>query len=160
MVPRLFSLVARIGADPRDDDDIRLRKALLALCAIPFIFAGAAWGALYILFDEPLAGAIPLAYAGVSLLSVIHFGLTRGYHFFRFSQLALILLLPFLLMAALGGYILWALINPLGALLFDEPRHAPRWFLAFGGLVILGGFLQPYVRLTNNLSRELVIFFL
>ena len=129
---QMIALLAPIGADPDDDDDIRLKKSLLVVCAIPFIFAGAAWGLMYILFRESLAGAIPLSYAVVSLLSVIHFGLTRRYHFFRFSQLALILLLPFLLMVALGGFVsgsavvLWAVICPLGALLFDEPRQIGR----------------------------------
>ena len=161
----LFEAITRIGANADDDDDIRLHKSLLVVCAVLFMFAGAAWGLMYILFDEPLAGAIPLSYAIVSLLSVIYFGLSRRYHFFRLSQLALILLLPFFLMAALGGFVngravvLWALICPLGALLFDEPRKAPRWFLAFVGLVVLSGFLQPYLRLGNSLSAGLVIFF-
>jgi guanylate cyclase len=165
LVRKVLPLISRIGADPNDGDDLRLQKALLVICSIPFMLAGAAWGSLYILFGEPVAGAIPLSYAVVSFLSLIFFGLTRRYHFFRFSQLLLILLLPFLLMAALGGFVngsavvLWALISPLGALLFDEPHHAPRWFLAFLGLVVLSGFLQPYVRLTNNLSPALVLFF-
>jgi len=160
-----LALVARIGSDPNDDDDIRLQKSLLVVCAIPFIIAGAAWGIMYILFNEPLAGAIPLSYSIISLFSVIHFGRTRQYQFFRFSQLALILLLPFFLMVALGGFIngsavvLWSLICPLGAMLFDEPRHAPRWFLAFISLVALSAFLQPYVRFSNNLSSALIIFF-
>src|SRR5207245_991174 len=130
-------------------DDIRLRKSLLVLCAFPFMLAGAAWGLLYALFGEPLAGVIPFSYAVISLLSIIHFGLTRGYRFFRFSQLTLILLLPFFLMITLGGFIngsaviLWSLICPLGALLFDEPRHAPAWFLAFFSLVVVSGFLHP-----------------
>jgi adenylate cyclase len=54
---------------------------------------------------------------------------------------------------------LWSLISPLGAMLFDEPRQAPRWFLAFISLVILSVFLQPYGRQTNNLSPAVVIFF-
>jgi guanylate cyclase len=68
-------------------------------------------------------------------------------------------------MLTLGGFVngsavvLWALICPLGALLFDGPSHAPRWFLAFVSLVVLSGFLQPYVGFANNLSSELVIFF-
>lgn len=161
----VFSSIARIGSDPNDDDDIRLRKSLLVVCAIPFIFAGTAWGIMYILFNEPVAGAIPLTYSIISLFSTAHFGRTRQYQFFRFSQLALILFLPFFLMVALGGFIngsaviLWSLICPLGAMLFDEPRHAPRWFLAFVGLVALSSFLQPYVRFANNLSPTLVIFF-
>jgi hypothetical protein len=47
----------------------------------------------------------------------------------------------------------------MGAMLFDEPRHAPRWFLAFAILVTISGFLQPYLRPANNLSSLLVIFF-
>ena len=161
----LLVWVARIGADPSDDDEIRLQKSLLVICAVPFVFAGTAWGVMYLLFDEPLAAVIPLAYAVISLFSIIHFGLTRQYRFFRFSQLILILLLPFLLMAALGGYvsgsavILWSLLCPLGALLFDEPSRAPRWFLAFAGFAVLSAFLPAYVRSGNNLSAELIDFF-
>ena len=169
MLQNLFqqalSSISRIGSDPNDDDDIRLRKSLLVLCAFPFMLAGIFWGLLYIFSNEPLAGAIPLSYSVVSLLSIIYFGRTREYQFFRFSQLTLILLLPFLLMVALGGFfngsavVLWALICPMGAMLFDESRHAPRWFLAFLSLVVLSGFLQPFVRSANNLSSTLIIFF-
>jgi guanylate cyclase len=165
LIQQTLASVSRIGADPNDDDDIRLQKSLLVVCAFPFMLAGVAWGLLYISSNEPLAGSIPLSYAFISLLSILYFGRTRQYRFFRFSQLTLILLLPFFLMVALGGFInssaviLWSLICPLGALLFDEPRHAPRWFLAFAILVVLSGFLQPYARLANNLSLVLVIFF-
>jgi adenylate cyclase len=157
--------MARIGSDPNDDDDIRLQKSLLVVCAFPFMFAGLAWGIMYFLFHEPLAGAIPFSYGIFSFLSILYFARTRQYAFFRFSQLLLILLLPFLLMVALGGFIngsaviLWALICPLGALLFDEARYALSWFLAFMLLVVLSGFLQPYVRLINHLPSTLVIFF-
>jgi guanylate cyclase len=162
---RIGTWLVRIGADPDDDDDLRLKKSLLVVCSFPFMLAGAAWGLMYVYFREPLAAAIPLVYAAVSLLSTIRFGLTRRYRFFRFSQLLLILLLPFFLMLTLGGFvggsavILWALISPLGALLFDETRHAPLWFLAFTGLVVLSGLLQPYLPPTNNLPPMAVIFF-
>ena len=161
----LFTRLTRIGSDPLDDDNLRLQKSLLVVCAFPFMIAGTAWGLMYIFFDEPLAGSIPMSYSLVSMLSVIYFGWTRQYRFFRFSQLTLILLLPFLLMVTLGGFIngsavvLWALICPLGALLFDEHRHAPRWFLAFLSLVALSGLLQPYVRFTNHLSPGMITVF-
>jgi guanylate cyclase len=161
----LLVRIARVGADPRDDDDVRLQKALLVGGSLMFILAGALWGIAYIAFSEPAAGLIPLSYAIVSALSVTLFAVTRRYQFFRFSQLLLILLLPFLLQVALGGFfnssavVLWSLISPFGALLFDEPRRAPRWFLGYLVLVILSGFLQPYVRLVNNLPPGLVVFF-
>lgn len=165
MLQQMLARVARIGADPNDDDDIRLQKSLLVICAFPFMVAGVAWGLMYVFFNEPLAGAIPLSYSFISLLSILYFAQTRQFTFFRFSQLFLILLLPFLLMVALGGFVngsavvLWALISPLGALLFDQPRRALGWFIAFAMLILISGFVQPYVRLANHLSSTLVIFF-
>ncbi len=162
---KLIALAARIGADPADGDDLRLQKVLLVGGSFMFIAAGALWGVAYIALGESLAGMIPLSYAIVSALSVTLFALTRRYRLFRFSQLLLILLLPFLLQIALGGFVnssgvvLWSIICPLGALLFGEPRHAPWWFLAYLGLVIISGLIQPYVRAANNLSPALVIFF-
>src|SRR5258708_26468279 len=101
----VLTRIARIGADPLDDDEMRLRKSLLVLCAFPFTVAGAAWGIMYILFGEPLPGLIPLSYAAISLLSILYFGWTRQYRLFRLSQLSLILLLPFFLMLSLGGFV-------------------------------------------------------
>ena len=164
LMNKAFIWVVQIGMDPNDDDDIRLRKSLLVVSALPFAFAGAAWGLMYFLIGEPLAGMIPLSYAVISLLSIFLFGLTRRYHFFRFSQLFLILILPFLLMVTLGGFIngsaviVWSLICPLGALLFDKPSRAKFWFLAFAGLVAISGFLQPHIGSSNSLPSGIVIF--
>ena len=130
-----------------------------------FILAGFLWGIMYILFGQVPAGYITLGYSIISLLSVILFGLTRRYHFFRTSQLTLILFLPFFLMIALGGFfyssavILWSLISPIGALLFDEPRHALRWLLAYLGLVALSGLIQPYFPAPRPLSAGLITLF-
>lgn len=164
-IEQTLPIIARIGSEPTDDDDIRLQKSLLVICALPFMVAGWAWGLMYFFFREPLAGSIPFSYGIFSLLSLLYFARTRQYAFFRFSQLLLILLLPFLLMVTLGGFIngsaviLWALISPLGALLFDNPDRALRWFLAFVALLLLSGLFQPYVRLTNHLSQTVIIFF-
>ncbi len=165
MIQKILTFVSRIGSDPNDTDDMRLQKSLLVLGTLMFLFAGALWGLMYMAFGELIAGSIPFGYSIFSTLSMVTFAVTRQYRFFRFSQLLLILMLPFLLMTALGGFInssavvLWSFICPLGALLFDEPRNAWRWFLAFIGVVILSGVIQPYVRLVNNLSPTLIVIF-
>jgi adenylate cyclase len=160
-----LAMVLKIGESINDAQDIRLQKSVLVVGSLMFIATGALWGVAYILLNEPVAGMIPLSYAIVSFLSVIHFSLTHQYRFFRASQLVLILFLPFLLMVALGGFInssaviLWSFICPLGALLFAEYRQAPRWLLAYLALLVLSGFLQPYVRLTNHLPLGVIIVF-
>lgn len=161
ILPRL----ARIGVGPNDSDDVRLQKNSLVLGSVMFIFAGALWGILYFLLGHPLAGAIPFSYAVISFFSVIVFHVTRRYRLFLFSQLFLVLVLPFLLMIALGGFvrssgvILWALFSPLGALLFDEPRYALRWLAAYLGLVILSGFLESRPLASSPLPSVLVTLF-
>lgn len=162
---KIFTSIALIGATPGDSEDLKLQKSLLVLCAFPFMVAGAAWGGMYIAFGERLAGMIPLSYSVVSLFSILYFGITRKFAVFRFSQLLLILLLPFALMLALGGFvngsavILWGLICPLGAMLFDKQPSAPRWFIAFIVLVIISGILQPWISFQNNLTPGLINFF-
>src|SRR6185503_20231541 len=116
---KLFTRISSIGANPHDDDESRLQKSLLVLCSILFMFAGILWGCMYISFGEESAGLIPLLYVVVSFFSLVYFGFTRQFSVFRFSQLLLILLLPFALMIALGGFvngsavILWGFISPL-----------------------------------------------
>lgn len=165
LLDRLLAVIQRVGAEAGDSEDVRMQKTLLVGASLMFILAGLLWGGIYIAFDEPLAGAVPISYALFSSLSIFLFGLTHRYRLFLFSQLLLILLLPFLLQLALGGFInssaviLWSLICPLGALLIGQRHHAPWWFLAFLGLVIISGVIQSDAPPTNNLPPWLVIAF-
>jgi guanylate cyclase len=156
---RLLGLVSH--GDGSEDD--RLRSSLLVGSSLLIALAGFLWGILYLFFDEPVAGSIPIGYSVLSLASLGLFLLTRHYALYRNIQLITILLLPFLLMVALGGYvnssavILWSVLCPFGAILFTELRQAPRWMLAYLVLVALGGLLQPLARSSNNLPPTLVV---
>lgn len=155
---------SKIGVGPSDNSDLRLKKTLLLGIATMVALAAFFWSAVYAWFGEYLPAAIPFSYAVVSSLSITVFILTRRYQFFRFSQLLLILVLPFLLMLSLGGFvnssavILWSLLCPLGALLFATPRQAVIWFGAYLGLVAASGFLQPLLRVDSSLPDPMVLF--
>lgn len=164
-IENIFNFLARIGADPDDEEELKLQKTLLVVSSFAFMLAGTGWGILYILFGELRAGIIPLSYSVISFFSVLYFRRNLGFDVFRFSQLVLILLLPFFLQLALGGFIsgsavvLWGLISPLGALLFDTRDRAPRWFVAYLFLVLLSGFLGPWTDVRNNLKPWQIQFF-
>ena len=165
LIYRILNLISRIGADSRDSDELRLQKALMATGSFMISLAGILWGVMYFALGQPLAGIIPLSYTVLSLLSIGLFALTRRFQLFRFVQLVLILLLPFFLMTSLGGFvnssavILWSLLCPFGALLFDEPRSAPRWLVAYLGLVVLSGLIQRYVPVPRPLSPAFITIF-
>ncbi len=164
-IARYFDWLTRIGADPADDNDARLQKSLLVVCALPFAFIGFGWGLLYFAFGEYRSGWIPFLYGVFSWFSIIYFAITRRYGVFRVSQLGLILILPFLLMLSLGGFVagsavvLWALISPMGAMLFGDRKSALRWLYAFLALVVLAAILETSVQRTNNLSATAITFF-
>ena len=157
---------ARIGGKPDDEIEVALQKSLLVFSTLMMATLAIAWGSIYWYFDEPWAASIPLSYSLISFLSISVFAVIKRYRFFRFSQLALSLLLPFFLMIALGGFVnssavvLWSLTSPLGALLFADKRHALWWFVAFVVLVVLGAAFEVAVTLEeNNLPPAIIRFF-
>jgi guanylate cyclase len=133
---RLLARLARIGADPRDDDDTRASKALLVLISVLILPVAFLWAALYLAFGSPV-GWVPLGYFAVLLAAIVVFSRTRDFAtFLRVGQVA-ILLAPTLSMVPLGGFLdsggvgLWGILAPLGALVFSDVRTAARWYLAY-----------------------------
>ncbi len=154
---RALLRLARIGADPNDDEDTRASKALLVLISVLILPIALLWSALYLAFGSPV-GWVPLAYFAVLLASIAVFSRTRDFTLFlRVGQVS-ILLAPTLSMAPLGGFLdaggvgLWGILAPLGALVFSDVRTAARWYVAYvivflgAGLAgeLLGG-VQPQV---------------
>jgi adenylate cyclase len=133
---RVHARVMRIGADSRDDEDLRARKALLVLISVLILPVAALWGALYLALGSPV-GVVPLVYFGVLLGAIVVFSRTRDFpRFLHVGQVA-ILLAPTLSMIPLGGFIdaggvgLWGMFAPLGALVFNDVRSAVRWHVAW-----------------------------
>jgi signal transduction histidine kinase/class 3 adenylate cyclase len=109
------------------------------------------WVTGYFLMGKPVSAAIPGVYAIVSMISVLVFFKTRHYAIFRFSQLLFIMFLPFLLQASLGGFRagsgvqVWAMLAPVGALMFQSTNAARWWFAVFVALTIVTGLSEPYL---------------
>ena len=156
--------LTRLAANPEDDQDTVLKKSALVITSLMIVVAAIIWGFIYIFAGEPGAGVIPLSYALLSALSLIWLT-RRNFRFYLLSQLALILLLPFLLMNTLGGYIpssavgIWALLAALGALTFATRRQAVRVMTIYLALLIIAGFLDSYISSDNNLPSWLVTLF-
>jgi hypothetical protein len=79
--PRSFldatlAALARIGADPRDDEETRARKALLVLVCALILPVSLVWGSLYLALGSPV-GYVPFLYFLVSLGGIVVFTRTR-----------------------------------------------------------------------------------
>jgi class 3 adenylate cyclase len=119
-----------IGADPGDDDDIRLRKFLLLAGALAITPLAAVWGATYWALGATTPALIPWLYVAISLVSLVVFAVSRRYDWFAIGQFAPYISLPFILMWALGGFVsgsavaVWAGLAPILALLLGHRRAA------------------------------------
>lgn len=141
----------RIGVTAADSNDVALQKRLaVALCAgtLPFTVL---WSLVYLAVHAPLAAAAPAFYTVFTLLNTALFAWTRSLEFYRFTQLLLILLLPWLVTIALGGFrqssavIIWAALCPLGSLLLEEPKRTLFWIVGFVALLPITAALQPHL---------------
>jgi guanylate cyclase len=135
---------ARIGADPRDDEEIRFRKALLVLVSILILPISVVWGAIYIALGA-WAGLVAWLYLAISVAAIAIFSRTRDTESFLRVELLDILLAPTISMAFVGGFVgsgavgLWGILAPLGALVFNGARSGVRWFLAFVAVFLVSG---------------------
>jgi guanylate cyclase len=138
------ALLARIGADARDDEDMRQKKVLLVLLAVLILPVSVVWGSLYLGFGSPV-GVVPFVYFAVSLGSLVVFARTRRFQPLLVTQLLDILLTTTAGQMLIGGFLasggvgLWGILAPLGALVFLAVRQAVRWFGAFVIVFVLTG---------------------
>ena len=150
-VRKLLERLASIGVLPGDSDEVRVQKVTLTLAAVIVTLLAVIWVGTYLALGLPVSAAIPFGYQVASVVSLIAFARTKDYRLFRFSQIVLMLLLPFLLQWGLGGYVassavsLWALVGVFGALFFYSPRQAVPWFVAFIVLTVLSGLADPFI---------------
>jgi adenylate cyclase len=142
---RVLASLARIGADPQDDEDTRAAKALLVLISVLILPIALLWACLYLAFGSPV-GWVPLVYFAVLLAAIVVFSRTRDFgQLLLVGQLA-ILFAPTLSMVPLGGFLgaggvgLWGIIAPLGALVFSDVRSAARWYVAWVVVFLGSGF--------------------
>lgn len=162
MLQEGFRRIERIGERPEDDAELRSQKRLLVVISMSVGILAIGWGAVYAVHGEWLAAWIPWTYTIGVLFSLMVFAATGRFALFRFTELVLILLLPFLLQLALGGFvnasavIIWSLLAPLGALAIGGRRQAIGWFVAYAGLVVVAQRLQPSLGIENNLPTSVI----
>lgn len=150
----------RIGADPSDDETTRLDKVLILSVVAMIAPLAAVWGALYFALGAPRAAAIPWSYVAIAVTGVALFAVHRSLRWLAVSQLVPYVLLPFVLMWTLGGFVtgsavaLWALFAPLAALVVSGPRTAAPWLLVFVALLVASAFVE--LGSTDELSSNAV----
>jgi len=151
---RLMRRFSVIGVAPGDSSEVRVQKVTLTLAAVIVTLLSVVWVGSYLALGLPLSAAMPFAYQVASVVSLVAFARSKDYRLFRFSQIVLMLLLPFVLQWSLGGYVasgavsMWSIVGVFGALFFYSARQAVPFFVAFVALTLVSGLADPFLSAT------------
>jgi adenylate cyclase len=157
--------VARLGIPDADAADERIYKEAVNLSALLIGVLACFWVATYAVLGLWESAAIPFVYQLATLAGFLLLARTGRHTAFRRSQLALMLLLPFLLQWSLGGFepsgavALWSVTAPFGALTFSGARSSVPWFIAFLALLVVSAALDGSLPDADIPSWLLTVFF-
>lgn len=163
---KVLEPITRIGADPNDSSELRLRKTVgiisVMLGAIPLLFF---FGLLLVFLDEKLAGWTMVIGAGLFFVGVITFSITRRFEPHNIYWCALTILAMCIADVLLGGFtqsglfIIWVILAPLISLITNKSWHVLIWLPLAVVALVLSGMLPPYLQTGNQLTPLLVIIF-
>jgi len=149
LVSILVNRIGEVFSGESVADSERLRTAVMTSSVLLICIGGVAWTIAYVALGDLRSATIPLTYVVLSLINLAALYWTKADRFFVISQLLLILMLPFLLQLSVGGFVpsggvmLWAVLSPVGALMFHGVRVSLWWFLAYGALVLFSALVDP-----------------
>ena len=162
---RLERSAERLSRSQDDPQELRLQKLVMLAAAVMMGIGGTVWGIICVAFSEPWPSTITFGYTTITVFNIIAFRLFGQFRVFRFPQILISLMLPFLFMVSLGGFldsgavVFWSLVAPLIAVLATERREAMLWFVAFIGIVVVAGVLEPLGRDGNDLPFAVITIF-
>ena len=97
-----------------------------------------------------IIASVPYVYLVVSYVSLYIFYRFKRFEYFTFTQLVMLLVMPFFMQWAIGGFAassgvaIWAILAPVGALMILGTRQSSPWFLLFIGLAFISWKLNYY----------------
>ena len=135
----------------QDSEQDKLHKTLAIFACGLMGFGAMLWLAIYWAMGIKFSATVPLSYLAVSAGSLILYLWNRNFHLFRFTQVSLFLFVPFIMQWSIGSYVsssgvmLWALLAPVGMMIFEGPRQSIPWFFAYIVMTGISGFFDYYL---------------
>ncbi|MEF8701480.1 MAG: adenylate/guanylate cyclase domain-containing protein [Candidatus Accumulibacter sp. UW20] len=139
------------GIVESDGEELRRQKSLLFFATGLICFTSVIWLLIYWQLGPRFSTNLPFALQLLLVGNLLVYLKTLNFNCFRQIQLALFLFTPFVAQWSIGSFItasgisLWALLAPIGAVLFIGPRESGAWFFAYVFLTLLSGGFDYYL---------------
>ena len=150
----ISSLLGKLSSriiTPSDTEEQRLQKTLLIFACGLMGFAAMLWLAIYNAMGIKYSSTVPLIYLLVSATTLGIYVWNLNFEFFRFAQTSLYLFVPFIMQWSIGSYVtssgvmLWALLAPIGVMIFQGPKESVPWFFAYLVMTAVSGFFDYFL---------------
>jgi adenylate cyclase len=134
-----------------DTAEQKLQKTLLIFACGLMGFAAMLWLVIYHAMGIKYSATVPLIYLAVSGATLCIYVWNLNFALFRFSQTSLYLFVPFIMQWSIGSYVtssgvmLWALLAPIGVMVFQGPKESVPWFFAYLVMTAVSGFFDYYL---------------
>jgi class 3 adenylate cyclase len=134
-----------------DSEQDKLNKTLAIFASGLMGFGAMLWLAIYWAMGIKFSATVPLTYLVLSAGSLGLYLWKRNFEWFRFIQVSLFLFVPFIMQWSIGSYVsssgvmLWALLAPVGVMIFQGPRDSLPWFFAYIVMTGISGFFDYYL---------------
>ncbi len=135
----------------QDSEQEKLNKTLLIFSCGLMGFGSVLWLALYWAMGIKFSSTVPLSYIAISAVSLAYYVYTLNFAVFRTLQVSLFLFMPFIMQWSIGSYVsssgvaLWALLAPVGVMIFQGARQSLPWFVAYIILTAISGFFDYWL---------------
>ena len=132
----------------QDSEQDKLNKTLLIFACGLMGFGSILWLALYWAMGIKFSSTVPLSYLTISALSLAYYVYTLNFVVFRTLQVSLFLFMPFIMQWSIGSYVsssgvaLWALLAPVGVMIFQGAKQSLPWYAAYIVLTAVSGFFD------------------
>jgi len=149
-----LSILSRLSErviSEKDTERDRLNKTLTIFACGLMGFGAMLWLVIYKMMGIRFSASVPVSYLAVSAASLGIYLWNRNFGVFRFIQTSLFLFVPFVMQWSIGSYVsssgvmLWALLAPLGVMIFQGPRESMPWFFAYMVMTGISGFFDYYL---------------
>lgn len=147
----ILSKLSRRVITENDSERDRLNKTLTIFACGLMGFGAMLWLFIYKMMGIRFSTTVPLVYLMLSAASLGMYLWNRNFAVFRFIQVSLFLFVPFVMQWSIGSYVsssgvmLWALLAPIGVMMFQGARQALPWFFAYLVMTAVSGFFDFYL---------------
>ncbi len=150
MLKKYIAQIADFTRQLQDPPEERLGKIVLGIMVAAESLVSAFWIFAFSELGDGYAvmAIFPYAYIVISYASLLVFYHFKRFEYFTFTQLSMLLVMPFFMQWIIGGFAassgiaIWGVLAPVGALMILGTRQSTAWFALFFGLTAFSWFMN------------------